>query len=174
MDHVGWNTKLLNGYWVPTFQNAKYLFSKREWTFWENEYQSEKFIDDPYAEDSILPIFEANQALLVDDCYQIDEWVNLEPSPGHTPGHVSVNVKSGSSLAVMSGDIMHHPLQCVEPNWNSCFCVDPAMSISTRKKFLSTHTETQTLVMPAHFPTPGAGRITEFGKTYKFKFSDKF
>ncbi|MEE2655161.1 MAG: MBL fold metallo-hydrolase [Pseudomonadota bacterium] len=173
VDHVGWNTKLLNGHWVPTFQNAKYLFSKREWKFWEKEYQTEKFTDDHYAEDSILPIFEANQALLIDDCYQIDEWVDIEPSPGHTPGHVSVNITSGSSLAVMSGDIMHHPLQCVEPNWNSCFCVDPALSINTRKNFLSTHNETQALVMPAHFPTPGAGHITEFGNTYKFQFSDK-
>ena len=67
---------------------------------------------------------------------------------------------------------MHHPLQCVEPNWNSCFCVDPVLSINTRKNFLSTHNETQALVMPAHFPTPGAGHITEFGNTYKFKFSE--
>ena len=75
VDHVGWNTRLVNGKWIPTFPNAKYLFSEREWDFWKEEYLSGEFKDDPYAEDSILPIFKFNQALLVDDNYQIDDWV---------------------------------------------------------------------------------------------------
>ncbi|MBI78121.1 MAG: MBL fold metallo-hydrolase [Rhodospirillaceae bacterium] len=174
VDHVGWNTRLVNGNWIPTFPNAKYLFSEREWDFWKEEYLSGEFKDDPYAEDSILPIFKFNQALLVDDNYQIDDWVGLETTPGHTPGHLSVNIRSGPDLVVMSGDIMHHPLQCVEPNWNSCFCVDPIKSIETRKKFLATHEKTQALIMPAHFPTPGAGRIIGHGNAYKFNFSEKF
>ena len=174
VDHVGWNTRLLDGRWVPTFPNAKYIFARDEWAFWEQEYKTERFTDDPYYEDSILPIIEAGRAVLVDSDHAIDDWVHLAPSPGHTPGHVCVHVSSGDSKAVMSGDLMHHPVQCAEPDWNSCFCVDPAASAATRRNFLETHAGTPTLVMPAHFPAPGAGRIVEADRNWRFQFSDGF
>ena len=170
VDHVGWNTRLVNGRWVPTFPNAKYLFSKREWNFWEKEYQTERFTDDPYYEDSILPVIEAGAATMVDDAHVIDDWVRLSPTPGHTPGHVCIHVQSGDAEAVLSGDLMHHPLQCAEPDWNSCFCVDPGQSAATRREFLAEHAETPTLVMPAHFPSPSAGRIVSKNNTWRFRF----
>jgi glyoxylase-like metal-dependent hydrolase (beta-lactamase superfamily II) len=170
VDHVGWNTRLINGRWVPTFPNAKYLFSKREWNFWEKEYQTEHFTDDPYYEDSILPVIEAGAAVMVDDDHNIDDWVRLSPTPGHTPGHVCIHVQSGDAHAVLSGDLMHHPLQCAEPDWNSCFCVNPAQSAATRRGFLTEHAGTPTLVMPAHFPSPGAGRIVSKNNTWRFRF----
>ena len=173
VDHVGWNTRLVDGRWVPTFPNAKYLFARDEWAFWEEEYKTERYTDDPYYEDSILPVIEAGSAVMVDGDHVIDDWVRLSPTPGHTPGHVCVHVESGGAQAVMSGDLMHHPLQCAEPDWSSCFCVDPAASAATRREFLATHAETPTLVMPAHFPSPGAGRIIEAGDTWRFKFSDE-
>ena len=174
VDHVGWNTRLVDGRWAPTFPNAKYLFSKTEWSFWEQEYKTKEFTDDPYAEDSIIPLFEGGQALLVDSDHEIDDWVRLVPSPGHTPGHVCVHINSGAAHAVMSGDIMHHPLQCVEPDWNSCFCVNPVEAQKTRREFLAAHAGTPTLILPAHFPTPSAGRIIEDENAYSFKFSDKW
>ena len=174
VDHVGWNTRLIDGRWVPTFPNAKYLFAREEWAFWEAEYETEGFTDDPYYEDSILPIIAAGRAVLVDSDHTIDDWVHLEPSPGHTPGHLCIQIASGQSHAVMSGDLMHHPVQCAEPDWNSCFCVDPAASAATRRAFLETHSGTPTLVMPAHFPTPGAGRIIEAQGAWRFLFSDEF
>jgi len=170
VDHVGWNTRLVNGRWVPTFPNAKYLFSKREWNFWEKEYQTERFTDDPYYEDSILPVIEAGAAVMVDDDHNIDDWVRLSPTPGHTPGHVCIHVQSGDAHAVLSGDLMHHPLQCAEPDWNSCFCVNPAQSAATRREFLTEHAETPTLVMPAHFPSPAAGRIIRKDNAWRFRF----
>ena len=136
VDHVGWNTRLIDGRWVPTFPNAKYLFSRREWTFWEAEYRTDAFTDDPYYEDSLLPVIEAGQSLMVEDDHVIDDWVRLVPSPGHTPGHVCVQVGRNAADAVMSGDLMHHPLQCAEPHLNSCFCVNPAQSAETRRTFL--------------------------------------
>jgi glyoxylase-like metal-dependent hydrolase (beta-lactamase superfamily II) len=172
VDHVGWNTRLVDGRWVPTFPNVKYLFAKDEWAFWEKEYKTDAFTDDPYYKDSILPVIEAGQAVLVEGTHEIDDWVSLAPSPGHTPGHVCVEIQSGHSRAVMSGDLMHHPVQCAEPDWNSCFCVDPAASAATRREFLSTHAGTPTLVMPAHFPTPGAGRIIEAGEAWRFRFDE--
>ena len=173
VDHVGWNTRMVDGRWLPTFPNAKYLFAKDEWAFWEEEYKTERYTDDPYYEDSILPVIEAGAAVMVDGDHTIDDWVHLSPTPGHTPGHVCVHIEAGGKNAVMSGDLMHHALQCAEPDWSSCFCVDPAASTATRREFLATHAGTSTLVMPAHFPAPGAGRIIEAGDTWRFKFDDK-
>ena len=170
VDHVGWNTRLIDGRWIPTFPNAKYLFARDEWDFWQQEYQSDDFSDDPYYEDSILPVIEAGATELVDGTHVIDDWVRLVPSPGHTPGHVSIHIGGEFPDAVMSGDLMHHPLQCAEPDWNSCFCVTPAQSAATRRAFLEKHSGTSTLIMPAHFPTPGAGRIVEVGDSWRFIF----
>jgi len=173
VDHVGWNTRLIDGRWVATFPNAKYLFARDEWAFWEEEYKTDEFTDDPYYQDSILPVIEAGQSVLVDGDHVIDDWVRLAPSPGHTPGHICVHIASEQDSAVMSGDLMHHPVQCAEPDWSSCFCVDPAASAATRREFLATYADTPTLVMPAHFPTPGAGRIIEAGDAWRFRFDDE-
>ncbi len=170
VDHVGWNTRLVGGVWVPTFPNARYLFSRREWEFWERHYRTEDFADDPYHEDSITPVMRAGQADLVADDHVIDRWVRLEPSPGHTPGHVCVRVRSGGREAVMSGDLMHHPLQCGAPELNSCFCVDADGARATRRAFLETQAENDALVMPAHFATPSAGRVRAHGDAFRFAF----
>ena len=170
VDHVGWNTRLIDGQWVPTFPNAKYLFSKEEWQFWEREYQSPEFTEDPYHEDSIRPVLDAGLAAIVESTHVVDDWVRLLPSPGHTPGHISVHVGKKKTEAIMTGDLMHHPLQCAEPHLNSCFCVNPAQSIATRRAFLESHSGSPLLVMPAHFPTPGAGRIIEAGASWRFAF----
>ena len=170
VDHVGWNTRLINRRWVPTFPNAKYLFAKKEWDFWEAEYKTDQFTDDPFYEDSILPVIESGQAVFVEDDHRIDDQVHLEPSPGHTPGHICVHVRSEQSHAVMSGDLMHHPVQCAEPDWSSCFCFDRAASAVTRKNFLEKYSGTPSLVMPGHFPTPGAGRIIESNAAWRFDF----
>ena len=170
VDHVGWNTRLVDGRWVPTFPNARYLFARREWEYWRREYRSARFTDDPYYEDSILPVIDAGQADFVDGAHEIDPWVRLEPSPGHTPGHVCVDVRGGGMQAVMSGDLMHHPLQCAEPGLSSCFCVDAERSRATRRRFLERHAETGALVLPAHFPTPAAGRVARAGAAFRFAF----
>src|SRR5678815_602429 len=110
VDHVGWNTRLVDGRWVPTFPRARYLFVRREWEFWLEEYKTERFRDDPYHEDSIVPILGAGLADLVDADLALDHGVRLVPTPGHTPGHVCVQVEGGGRQAVMSGDLMHHPV----------------------------------------------------------------
>ena len=117
-------------------------------------------------------MIEAGAAIMVDDTYVIDDWVSIAPSPGHTPGHVCVQVISSGFEAVMSGDLMHHPVQCAEPDWNSCFCVDPVLSAATRRTFLETYAETPTMVLPAHFPSPSAGRIVRIGNTWRFQFDE--
>lgn len=170
VDHVGWNTRLQNGRWVPTFPNARYLFGKREWEYWREQFQGPEGGDHPHYQDSILPIIEANQAEFVDKDFELDKVMRLEPSPGHTPGHFCAHLSSGGSEAILSGDLMHHAIQCAEPDWNSCFCIEPESARTTRRAFLDQYCETDTLIFPAHFPTPVAGRIIQADDTWHFKF----
>jgi glyoxylase-like metal-dependent hydrolase (beta-lactamase superfamily II) len=156
-DHVGWNTRLDDGRWVPTFPNAKYLFSKGDWAHYENIRPG----DHGYASwtDSVLPIMEAGLAELVETDFALDDTVYLSPSPGHTPGHYCVNLNSGGRKAVLSGDLIHHPVQCVRPDWSSNFCADPDASRVTRHAFVDTYAETDVTILAAHFAGPTAGHI---------------
>jgi glyoxylase-like metal-dependent hydrolase (beta-lactamase superfamily II) len=172
VDHVGWNTRLQNGRWVPTFPNARYLFGRKEYDFWEAAWRAADFPDDPYGEDSVLPVIEAGLAEFIEDDFAFEDAVTLEPTPGHTPGHLCLHIAGGDREAVMSGDLMHHALQCAHPDWNSVFCVDPAQSRATRRRFLERYADTGTLVMPAHFPTPTAGRVESTKDGFRFAFVD--
>ena len=113
---------------------------------------------------------EAGQALLVGDDFGLDDTVWLTPAHGHTPGHCCVNICSGGKRAVVSGDLMHHALQCREPDWSTIFCVDPAMAASSRRAFLGSVADTDTLVLPVHFPAPTAGRIEADGDRFRYRF----
>lgn len=170
-DHVGWNTRLVDGRWVPTFPRARYLFAQREWEHWRKSELRSRYTSDPYYEDSLLPVIESGQAEFVAMDHVLDDYARLEPTPGHTPGHVVVRVRSGGGEAVLAGDIMHTALQCAEPQLSSCFCVDPEHSRRTRRAFLEQHAEGPTLILPAHFPTPTAGRIRAHGASYRFEFA---
>jgi glyoxylase-like metal-dependent hydrolase (beta-lactamase superfamily II) len=172
VDHVGWNTRLVDGRWVPTFPRAKYLFARVEWEYWQAHYGTAAFVDDPYHIDSILPVLEAGQAEFVEGDYAFNQEVWLEATPGHTPGHVCVHLRSRGREGIMIGDLMHHPVQCAEPDWSSCFCVDPAQARSTRRSFLQRYEDSPTLILPAHFPTPTAGRIRRAGSAWEYRFME--
>jgi glyoxylase-like metal-dependent hydrolase (beta-lactamase superfamily II) len=154
VDHVGWNTRLVDGRWVPTFPNARYVFAGEEWSFWKHESARG---GDEYAciDDSVLPIVASGRAMLVDDRHEIDRWLRLEPSVGHTPGHVSVRLSTQAGQAVFSGDLMHRVVQVAEPQWSSRFCYDGKQAATTRRDFLERHADTGTLILAAHFPRPG-------------------
>ncbi len=170
VDHVGWNTQLVQGRWVPTFPNAKYLFVREEWDYWRTHYTREAFTDDPYYTDTLLPILDAGRAELVAMDHVFDDAVRLLPTPGHTPGHVCVQVRSRGAEWVMSGDLMHTALQVAEPDWSSCFCVDPAQSRATRRAFLARYADTDARILPAHFPTPTLGRVVSTADGWRFAF----
>ena len=160
VDHVGWNTKLLDGRWVPTFPNAKYIFSRNEFELWAARYEKGETVPVPLVyEDSVLPIVEAGQAIIVEVTHQIDDGMWLEPAPGHTPGHVMLNLKSGEETALMSGDVIHHPLQLIRPEWSSRACEDPHLSAVSRTKMLERVADTNTLLCPAHFGSPTMGHV---------------
>jgi len=169
-DHVGWNTRLLDGRWIPTFPNAQYVFARSEWEHWSQKELRDEYSTDPFYQDSILPVIETGQASLVDSDFAFSDEVWLEPSPGHTPGHVCVRIQSQGNSAILSGDIMHTALQCAEPHLNSCFCVDASHARVTRKNFLERFVDTPVMVIPGHFPTPTAGWIRSLGDSFRFHF----
>jgi glyoxylase-like metal-dependent hydrolase (beta-lactamase superfamily II) len=154
VDHVGWNTRLVDGRWVPTFPRARYVMGGEEWQFWKYESESGREGDGCIA-DSVVPIVEAGQAVLVDDDYAVDEYLRFEPSRGHTPGHVCVRLTTPEGAAIFSGDLMHRTVQVAEPQWSSRFCHDMAQAAKTRREFVERHADSGVLILPSHFPHPG-------------------
>lgn len=159
-DHCGWNTRLKDGRWVPTFPNARYVFSRREVA------HVEAAGDSIFAE-SVAPVLEAGQAVLVDMDHALDDEVWLEPTPGHTPGHVSVRIRSAGEDAVITGDMIHHPCQIAKPDWSSAVDYDKDQSRETRSDFLRRYADQPVLVIGTHFVTPTAGRIVRDGDAYR-------
>jgi glyoxylase-like metal-dependent hydrolase (beta-lactamase superfamily II) len=169
-DHVGWNTRLLDGRWVPTFPNARYVFSRREFAHRERLHATDPTAGFGMFTDSVLPVVAAGQAVLVESDYALDAHVQLAPAEGHTPGNVVIQLRSKGTAAVFSGDVIHHPLQVVYPEWSAQFCEDPVLSARCRKQFVEAHADTDTLILPAHFPSPTAGHIKRAGARWRFEF----
>ena len=160
VDHVGWNTRLENGRWVPTFPNARYLFGKTEFDYW-TEQNAEAEVP-PFA-DSVLPVVQANKAEMVRDDYAIGDHLRILPTPGHTPGHLAFSFGRGKDAAVVCGDLMHTPLQTRYPDLSPKFDVDPLQAAKTRRSFLERYCDTDTLCCTAHFPSPSTGKIRRRG-----------
>ena len=173
VDHVGWNTRLSNGRWVPTFPNARYLMSKLELAYWQSDAgrQALQRTGD-YVADSVLPVLDSKQAELVDENHRLNEKIWFEHTPGHTPGHLAVHLADGGEELILSGDVMHHPLQLRYPDWSTLYCFDRDQARATRKSFLDRYADSGKLIMPAHFPTPTAGHICRHGNHYGFHFND--
>lgn len=169
-DHVGWNTQLKDGRWVPTFPNARYVFSEKEYRHWENRLGASE-IGDIVFNDSVLPVMEAGQADLVKDDYEIDHGIVLEPTPGHTPGHVALHLSSGGDTALFTGDLYHHPLQIFEPELSSTACVDPVLSRQSRYDFLNEYADSGSVLYPAHFTGREVGEIKSDGDGWRFEFA---
>ncbi len=170
-DHIGWNTCLRDGRWVPTFPNARYLFGRRE--FEQNDPQRHPEGADADARriawaDSVLPVLEGGQALLVDPPHAIDDLLTVEAAPGHTPGHVLLKLKAPGGGAVFCGDALHHPLQVVAPHWNSRFCECADEARATRLRLLEDCAAEGTLLLPTHFGAPHAARVARPGEAPRF------
>jgi glyoxylase-like metal-dependent hydrolase (beta-lactamase superfamily II) len=169
LDHVGWNTRLEDGEWVPTFPNARYYVNKTEFEFWnprvtdQTGMEFNAFVFD----DSVQPVFDRDMVELWegDDC-TVDDFLRLEVAPGHTPGHCVGWVESKGERALLSGDSMHSPVQVYEPTWNSGFCLDGERAASTRRSLLEAAVEHDAVLMPAHFSAPHAFRVEHRGDSF--------
>ena len=163
VDHVGWNTRLENGRWVPTFPKAKYVFGKTEFDYWVGVHAKTPV---PVIEDSVMPIVEAKRCEIVGDEAAIGDHVRILPTPGHTPGHSAFRLGRGKDDAVFSGDLMHSPIQTRFPEMSVKFDVDQAEAGKTRRSFLERYCDTDTLCCTAHFPSPSVGRIKRRGNGF--------
>ena len=170
VDHVGWNTMLADApdgskAWVPTFPNARYLLGREEYRHWTQECER----DDMSAvlADSVLPVAAAGLVDLVDGRHRISDEVALVPTPGHTPGHVSVAISSDGAAALVTGDFMHHPCQIARPDWSSAADSDPDLARRTRNRMLADLSGTPTLVIGTHFAGRSAGHIVPEGEAFR-------
>jgi len=170
IDHVGWNTQLVDGRWVPTFPNARYVFSEKEYRHWESMLGATEVGDNVF-NDSVLPVVEAGRADLVRDDHEIDHGIVLEPTPGHTPGHVALNLTRGGDTALFTGDLFHHPLQVYEPDLSSVVCTDGDLSRKSRYDFLNKYADTGAMLYPAHFTGACVGEIRTEGDGFRYDFA---
>lgn len=164
-DHVGWNTRLENGRWVPTFPNARYLFGRTEFRRWDMrspDYDGPSHNDFVF-NDSILPVVEAGQMVLIDDGHTVDDMLVVEAAPGHTRGHVRIRIRSRGREGIFSGDIIHHPVQVPFPELCSMFDDDQRSALQTRLKLLGDCADRDILLMPTHFAEPHCCRIVSRG-----------
>ena len=169
VDHVGWNTRLENGRWVPTFPNAKYIFHRKEWEHWKD---SDEEFRVQVMEDSVLPIHQAGLAVMVEATHEIETGIQLLPTPGHTPGHSSVQISSGGSEGVITGDMIHHPAQIAMPTWSSRADTDQELSAATRQKFLERFADGPTLILGTHFAPPTAMYIESAGDSFRLRLPE--
>ena len=156
-DHVGWNTRLQNGRWVPTFPNARYVFGRTEFEHWTAQNAKAAV---PQFVDSVLPVVEAKRADIVERDLAVGDHARILPTPGHTPAFA---FGKGKDDAVFSGDLIHSPLQALYPDLSLKFDVDPAQAARTRRGFLERYCDSDTLCCTAHFPSPSAGKIRRKG-----------
>lgn len=167
-DHVGWNTHEVNGEWVPTFPNARYVTSRTEREFWA-AYDMDEPRRNMFA-DSVIPVERAGLLDLVDvrpEGTELAPGLSLLPTPGHTPGHMAVQLTSQDETALITGDCIHHPIQLAHPAIASCVDIDPEQSEQSRHNLLTSLADTGTLVLGTHFPPPTAGRVVRDGEAYR-------
>jgi glyoxylase-like metal-dependent hydrolase (beta-lactamase superfamily II) len=163
VDHVGWNTRLQDGRWVPTFEKARYLFGESEYAYWR--YHSTALDKAAIFADSVVPIVAAGQADLVAGNARICDEITLIPTPGHSPGHVSLHVCSAGEEGLVTGDVAHHPCQMAHLGWSSTADSDPQQSAETRRALFSRFADRPVLVIGGHFD---AGHIRREGDAFKF------
>lgn len=163
-DHVGWCTHEVDGQWAPTFAHARHVVTRAEWDFWagrELEPPRQQMFDD-----SVVPVHDAGLIDVVDPragVHHVTDGVTLSPSPGHTPGHVTVRVRSRGETAVITGDAVHHPVQVAVPEITSCVDIEPAQAVRSRRELLDEAVRDGHLVLGTHFPGPVAVHLERVG-----------
>jgi glyoxylase-like metal-dependent hydrolase (beta-lactamase superfamily II) len=163
VDHVGWNTKLVGGQWIPTFANARYVFGKTEYEHWRDHREEADKV--AVFNDSVKPIVDAGKAELVASDHRLVDEITLIPTPGHSPGHMSILITSESETVLLTGDVAHHPCQMAHLDWSSTADFDSAQSAVTRRELFSRFADTPTLAIGGHF---NAGHIKRDGDAFKF------
>jgi glyoxylase-like metal-dependent hydrolase (beta-lactamase superfamily II) len=167
-DHIGWNTTLEDGRWVPTFPKARYHVPKKDFEFFRDLNDTGKAGDTSFA-DSLMPVLEAGLVDFVDQQKDLAGCLSVAEAYGHTPGQLNYWLRSKGETGVFSADILHHPVQILNPGWNTAFCILPDEAKRTRAAFLAKAADTNALVMPCHFPPPHCGYVRRQGDGYAYE-----
>jgi len=171
-DHVGWNTNLVDGKWVPTFPKARYLFGRQEFEHWKMLEKTKGYHDLNHMYDAVMPVVEAGLVDLIEHDHKPCPEITLRPTPGHTPGHVSINIESQGQKAIITGDMMHCPIQLEEPGRVIRFDMDPEQGGKTRQEFVDDFANSDVLVIGTHFSHPTAGYVVQDGNGTRLKTED--
>lgn len=164
-DHIGWDTRRDGDAWVPTFVRARHLYTETDLA--HRRASDRAGVEEAY-EESIAPIFAAGLADVVAEDADLGDGLRLEPTTGHTPGHVSLWIESDGEVGLITGDWLHHPLQCAAPDTPEIGDADVEQARATRHRMLAVAAETGALFVGTHFPTAPAGRVTAAGDAYRF------
>ena len=165
VDHVGWNTMLVDGRWVPTFPKARYLMGRVEYAHWTSQLEREDIA--AVLADSVTPVRDGGLVDLVETDHRVCDEISLVPTAGHTPGHVSVRIASCGEKALITGDFMHHPCQIARPEWSSTADSDPLLARRTREQMLTRLAGTPTLVIGTHFAGRTTGHVVRDGAAFR-------
>ena len=155
-DHVGWN---LTAEGKPMFPNARYVVHRADWEAFQSAEVQAAF-PFQFVDQMITPLERWGVLELVPDEAAISEEVSVRSSPGHTPGHVCVRISSGGQQALILGDVVVHPAQVTEPEWQFAFDMDPEVAVTTRKRILGQMELEGVTGLQCHFPNPGFGLVT--------------
>jgi len=176
VDHVGWNTKLVGREWLPTFPRATYVFPEADAEYWDPR-NADRFpphvgavVNEGFFEDSVRPILDAGRARIVSGQVEAGPGLKLEPAPGHTPGSMTITLDGGGDVAIFSGDIVHHPLQVLNPEWNSIFCEDAGLARQSRRRVLERAAASGARLVPAHFAGEHSVRVERDGAGFRPRF----
>jgi glyoxylase-like metal-dependent hydrolase (beta-lactamase superfamily II) len=168
VDHVGWNTMLVDGRWVPTFPKARYLIGRADYDYWRGEEADNAAPERSPFHDSVKPVWEAGLVDLVETDHEVCPEVSLTPTLGHTPGHVSIRIRSQGEEALITGDFLHHPCQFARPDWASSADFDPKASTETRRRMFGALADgPPVLVIGTHFAAPTAGHVVRDGDAFR-------
>ena len=161
VDHVGWNTVLSDGRWVPTFGQARYLMGRIEFDYWKAVHAP------PVAaifDDSIRPVADAGLIDLIEAGDHVCDEFSLIATPGHSPGHLSIHIRSRGEDALLIGDVAHHPCQLMHLDWCSTIDSDPMQAVRTRIELFSLFAGTPTLILGGHFV---GGTVVRDGEAFR-------
>jgi glyoxylase-like metal-dependent hydrolase (beta-lactamase superfamily II) len=163
VDHVGWNTKLVGGKWVPTFTKARYVFGKTEYDHWKAHAPSPTHA--AVFEDSVKPVVDAGLVDLIPSDHKLTDEITMIPTPGHSPGHMSIHIKSAGEEGLLTGDVAHHPVQMFHLGWSSLADSDGGQAAKTRQQLFSRFADKPVLTVGGHF---SAGHIKRDGDSFKY------
>ena len=178
VDHVGWNTMLVDGQWLPTFPNARYLLGQKEFEYWQaaetdsdndsnnDSNNNSDALNTGVMGDSVTPVMAAGLVDLVEMNHRVCDEIYFEPTTGHTPGHISVHIESEGQEALITGDCIHHPCQIERLDWSSTADYDPDAARATREALMQQYADKDILIIGTHFATPTAGHLKSKGQTY--------